>query len=125
MGFDEEVDAAREKLEAALAVESSPDAVVDDLPILEDLLPQLRERIKSRRLGFQLTEDEGEAVIDILHQDNDEALGFVFVADGELVFESNLDEYFDDFVDEDPESFMLRLYETLRADLPKYEIESR
>jgi hypothetical protein len=40
-------------------------------------------------------------------------------------FESNLEAYFDDFVDDDPERFVERLYETLRADLPKYEVENK
>ena len=55
----------------------------------------------------------------------DEALGFIFADNGEYVFESNLEEFFDDFVDEDADSFALRLYETLRSDLPKYEVETK
>jgi hypothetical protein len=52
-------------------------------------------------------------------------LGFIFAEDGEYVFESNLEDYFDDFVDEDADSFVARLYETLRADLAKYEVENK
>ena len=55
-----------------------------------------------------------------------EELGVVEVPeDGEYVFESNLEAYFDDFVDDDPARFVERLYETLRADLPKYEVENK
>ena len=61
----------------------------------------------------------------MVHVETDEELGFIFAEDGEYVFESNLDAYFDDFVDDDPERFVERLYETLRADLPKYEVESK
>ena len=31
----------------------------------------------------------------------------------------------DDFVDDDADSFVTRLYETLRADLAKYEVENK
>ena len=51
-----------------------------------------------------------------------------FGPDGELdlgAYESNLDAYFDDFVDDNPTRFVERLYETLRADLPKYEVENK
>ena len=60
----------------------------------------------------------------LLHPPTEEELGYVFAEDGEYVFESNLADYFDDFVDEDSERFVDRLYETLRADLAKYEVET-
>ncbi len=56
---------------------------------------------------------------------SEEELGFIFAEGGEYVFESNLDAYFDDFVDDDAERFVDRLYENLRADLPKYEVENK
>jgi hypothetical protein len=123
MSFDEEVDAARRKLEAAL-VEDRDNAIFDELAALEELIPILKDRIQTRRLEFALGEDEGESVIEIVHASTEEALGFVYVQDQEYIFESNLDAYFDDFVDEDAQSFVQRLYETLRADLPKYEVEN-
>mgnify|MGYP001176959384 CR=1 FL=1 len=119
-GFDQEVDAARKRLEAALSEEEG----FDDLAALQALAPLLAAKISSRRLTFALSEDEDdETQIAIIHIETDEELGFIFAEDGEYVFESNLDAYFDDFVDEDPERFVERLYETLRADLPKYEVE--
>ena len=90
---------------------------------MQELLPKLTAAIKSRRLTFALSDDEEETAIEVLHTPSDEVLGFVFAAEGEFVFESNLEDYFADFVDEDAESFVQRLYETLRADLAKYEVE--
>lgn len=120
-GFDAEVDAARSRLEAALTEETG----FDDLAALQALAPILEKKISSRRLAFTLGEDDDETQISIIHVETDEELGFIFAEDGEYVFESNLDAYFDDFVDEDPERFVERLYETLRSDLPKYEVESK
>jgi hypothetical protein len=122
MSFDDEVDAARRRLEAALADKDEP---FDDLAALQQLLPKLTAKIQSRRLAFQLGDDDDETSIEIVHTQRNDTLGFIFADDGEYVFESNHDEFFDDFVDEDPDSFALRLYETLRADLPKYEVEAK
>jgi len=120
MGFDDEVDSARRKLEAALSHKDEP---FDDLAALQALLPLLVSKIQSRRLTFQLGDDDDETSIEIVHTQRDEALGFIFADDGEYVFESNHEDFFDDFVDEEADSFTLRLYETLRSDLPKYEVE--
>lgn len=121
-GFDAEVDSARKRLEAALNEETG----FDDLAALQALAPILEEKISSRRLAFTLgEEDDDETQIVVLHVQTDEELGFIFAEDGEYVFESNLEAYFDDFVDDDPERFVERLYETLRADLPKYEVENK
>ncbi|MBX3428622.1 MAG: hypothetical protein KF779_03455 [Hyphomonadaceae bacterium] len=121
-GFDAEVDSARRRLEAALDEETG----FDDLAALQALAPILEEKISSRRLAFTLgDEDDDETQIVVLHVLTDEELGFIFAEDGEYVFESNLEAYFDDFVDDDPERFVERLYETLRADLPKYEVENK
>ncbi|MEZ6022309.1 MAG: hypothetical protein R3C16_02595 [Hyphomonadaceae bacterium] len=120
--FDAEVDAARRRLEAAI----NEDTGFDDLAALQALAPLLEEKIASRRLAFTLgEEDDDETQIVVVHVQTDEELGFIFAEDGEYVFESNLDAYFDDFVDDDPERFVERLYETLRADLPKYEVENK
>lgn len=120
--FDAEVDSARKRLEAALSEETG----FDDLAALQQLAPILEERIASRRLAFTLGDEEDEETqIAIIHTGADEELGFIFAEDGEYVFESNHPDYFDDFVDDDPERFVERLYETLRADLPKYEVERR
>lgn len=122
VGFDAEVDSARKRLEAAL----NEDTGFDDLAALQALAPILEEKISSRRLAFTLgEEDDDETQIIVLHVQTDEELGFIFAEDGEYVFESNLEAYFDDFVDDDPERFVERLYETLRADLPKYEVENK
>jgi hypothetical protein len=123
-GFDDEVDAARGKLEAALRERDSP---FDDIAALNALLPKLEEKIQSRRLAFTAADDEEDERISIavIHVETDEELGFIFAEDGEYVFESNLEDYFDDFVDEDADSFVARLYETLRADLAKYEVENK
>ncbi len=121
-GFDAEVDSARKRLEASL----NEDTGFDDLAALQALAPILAQKISSRRLDFTLgEEDDEETQIVVLHVETDEELGFIFAEDGEYVFESNLDAYFDDFVDDDPERFVERLYETLRADLPKYEVEHK
>ncbi|MCC6788506.1 MAG: hypothetical protein IT547_11760 [Hyphomonadaceae bacterium] len=121
-GFDAEVDSARKRLEDAL----NDDTGFDDLAALQALAPILEEKISSRRLAFTLgDEDDEETQIIVLHVQTDEELGFIFAEDGEYVFESNLEAYFDDFVDDDPERFVERLYETLRADLPKYEVENK
>ncbi|HVY83866.1 MAG TPA: hypothetical protein VG943_01930 [Caulobacterales bacterium] len=122
--FDSEVDNARRRLEAALRDDETE---FDDLAALQALAPLLEDKIKSRRLSFALTgeDDDDETSIAVIHIDTDEELGFIFAEHGEYVFESNLDAYFDDFVDEDAESFVARLYETLRADLPKYEVENK
>lgn len=121
--FDAEVDAARTRLEASL----NEDEAFDDLAALQALAPLLERHIRSRRLAFTLGEDgdDEETHIVIVHVGSDEELGFIFAEDGEYVFESNLDAYFDDFVDDNAERFVERLYETLRADLPKYEVESK
>jgi hypothetical protein len=121
-GFDADVDAARQRLEQSLQERESP---FDDAAALNALLPKLRGKIQSRRLAFAAAEDEDEEIlIAIVHVQNDEELGFIFAEDGEYIFESNLEDYFDDFVDDDADSFVLRLYETLKADLPKYEVEN-
>lgn len=120
--FDSEVDAARKRLEASL----SEDTGFDDLAALQAIAPLLATKISSRRLAFTLgDEDDDETQIAVIHVPTDEELGFIFAEDGEYVFESNLEAYFDDFVDDDPERFVERLYETLRADLPKYEVENK
>lgn len=119
--FDAEVDSARKRLEAAL----TEDEAFDDLAALQALAPILERGISSRRLAFTLGDDDDETHIAIVHVQTDEELGFIFAEDGEYVFESNLDAYFDDFVDDNAERFVERLYETLRADLPKYEVESK
>jgi hypothetical protein len=120
--FDDEVDAARTRLEASLTEESG----FDDLAALQALAPILEAKIRSRRLRFALSEDDDEETsIVVLHVPSDEELGFIFAEEGEYVFESNLDAYFDDFVDDDAERFVERLYENLRADLPKYEVENK
>jgi hypothetical protein len=120
--FDSEVDSARKRLEASL----SEDAGFDDLAALQALAPILDHKIRSRRLAFALAEEEeDETQIAVIHVQTDEELGFIFAEDGEYVFESNLEAYFDDFVDDDPQRFVERLYETLRADLPKYEVENK
>ncbi len=120
--FDADVDSARKRLEAAM----NDDTGFDDLAALQALAPILDAKIRSRRLAFALAEaDEDETQIAVIHVETDEELGFIFAEDGEYVFESNLDAYFDDFVDDDPDRFVERLYETLRADLPKYEVENK
>ena len=120
--FDAEVDGARKRLEAALNDETG----FDDLAALQALAPILEDKIRSRRLSFALAEEEeDETQIAVIHVQTDEELGFIFAEDGEYVFESNLEAYFDDFVDDDPARFVERLYETLRADLPKYEVENK
>lgn len=120
--FDAEVDAARKRLEAALSEETG----FDDLAALQQIAPLLESKISSRRLAFTLgDDDDDETQIAVIHVPTDEELGFIFAEDGEYVFESNLEAYFDDFVDDDPERFVERLYETLRADLPKYEVENK
>jgi len=120
--FDAEVDGARKRLEAAL----SEDTGFDDLAALQALAPILEQKIRSRRLAFTLgDEEDDETQIIVLHVPTDEELGFIFAEDGEYVFESNLEAYFDDFVDDEPGRFVERLYETLRADLPKYEVENK
>lgn len=124
MSFDEEVDAARRKLEEAMA-EAEAEPGFDAARALSSLLPILRTRLQSRRLAFALSDDEEEPLIEVVHVETDEVLGEIFAEDGEFGFESALGDYFDDFVDPEPESFVLRLYETLRADLPKYEVEQR
>jgi hypothetical protein len=119
--FDAEVDDARKRLEASLNEENG----FDDIAALQTLAPLLEKKISSRRLAFALGDDDEEAQIVVLHVQTDEELGFIFAEDGEYVFESNHPDYFDDFVDDDPERFVERLYETLRSDLPKYEVENR
>ncbi len=124
MAFDDEVDAARKRLEKAIA---EGDVEFDDLAALQALAPLLEAKISSRRLTFTIAgdDDDDETSITVIHTSSDEELGFIFAEDGEYVFESNLDAYFDDFVDDSPERFVERLYETLRADLPKYEVENK
>ena len=121
-GFDDEVDAARKRLEDSLKEETA----FDDLAALQALAPLLGAKIQSRRLAFTLSEDDDEETsIAIIHVPTDEELGFIFAEEGEYVFESNLDAYFDDFVDDEAARFVERLYENLRADLPKYEVENK
>ncbi len=120
--FDAEVDSARKRLEAAIGEEEG----FDELAALQAIAPLLEKRISSRRLAFTLgDDDEEETQIVVIHVQTDEELGFIFAEDGEYVFESNHPDYFDDFVDDDAERFVERLYETLRSDLPKYEVENR
>jgi len=125
MGFDDDVDAAKKRLEASL---DETTETYDDLAALQRLAPVLQEKIQSRRISFAIPEDDDEEeqlAIAIIHNASDEELGFIFCEAGEYVFESNADGYFDDFVDDDAESFVARLYETLRADLAKYEVENK
>jgi hypothetical protein len=119
--FDDEVDTARKRLEGALSEQPG----FDELAALQALAPLLEKRIASRRLAFTLGDDDDETHIAIIHIETDEELGFIFAEDGEYVFESNHPDYFDDFVDDEAPRFVERLYETLRADLPKYEVENK
>ena len=122
MGFDDEVDSARERLRRAMH-EQEP--AFDARDVLKTLKPALERRIQSRRLTFAYSDEPGEdPAIVITHLISGDELGYILADENELVFESALDEYFDDFVDDDPESFVARLYETLRADIPKYELET-
>jgi hypothetical protein len=101
-GFDDEVDAARKRLEESLVEESA----FDDLAALQALAPLLEEKIQSRRLAFRISEDDDEETsIAIIHVPTDEDLGFIFA--------------------EEAARFVERLYENLRADLPKYEVENK
>ncbi len=125
MSFDDDVDAAKKRLEASL---DETGETYDDLAALQRLAPILQDKIQSRRISFATPEDDDEdeqLAIAIIHNASDEELGFIFCEGGEYVFESNVDGYFDDFVDDDAESFVARLYETLRADLAKYEVENK
>jgi hypothetical protein len=123
MGFDDEVDAARKRFEAEIQEDETE--TFDALGALKALLPKIEGKIKSRRLTFSLSEDdEDDTSILVVHSPSEEELGYVFAEDGEYIFESSLADYFDDFVDEDADRFVDRLYETLRADLPKYEVET-
>lgn len=124
MGFDDDVDAAKKRLEASL---DETGETFDDLAALQRLAPILQDKIQSRRLSFAVPEDDDDdqLAIAVIHNASDEELGFIFCEGGEYVFESNADGYFDDFVDDDAESFVARLYETLRADLAKYEVENK
>jgi hypothetical protein len=123
MGFDDEIDAARERL--LRAIKDDDGVAVTDADALRQFLPTLQEKIASRRLKFVWSEDEDDLAIDVVHVQTDEVLGSIYVEDGEYVFESSQEDYFDDLVDEDAESFLFRVYETLRADMPKYEVESQ
>lgn len=123
MSFDDEVDAARDRLKASLS--SADDSLFDELAALQALVPKLESKIRSKRLTFAVSEeDDAELSIAVLHASTDEELGHIFAEDGEYVFESSLEDYFDDFVDEDADAFVSRLYETLKTDLAKYEIEN-
>lgn len=125
MSFDDDVDAAKKRLEAAL---DDTGESYDDLAALQRIAPILQDKIQSRRISFAVPEDDDEdeqLAIAIIHSASDEELGFIFCEGGEYVFESNVDGYFDDFVDDDAESFVARLYETLRADLAKFEVENK
>jgi hypothetical protein len=121
-GFDDEVDDARKRLETAR--EGAEASGFDELAALQELIPLLQEKIASRRLSFDMTDDEEDISIGIVHSQSEEVLGFIYADEGEFVFESNQDGYFDDFVDENAQSFVARLYETLRADLAKFEVEA-
>ncbi|MGE3303789.1 MAG: hypothetical protein AB7M12_11830 [Hyphomonadaceae bacterium] len=121
MGFDDEVDDARKRLEAAR--DEAGEAGFDDLSALQKLLPALTEKIQSRRLSFALSDDEEDVSIEVVHTPSEEVLGIIYADEGEFAFESEQDGYFDDFVDDDAGRFVSRLYETLRADLPKFEVE--
>lgn len=123
MSFDEEVDAAVEMLRSA--ERPAEEAEPDELAALQALAPKLEERIRSRRLTFAAPEDaEEELSIAVLHTDTDEILGHIYAEPGELVFESDLPDYFEDFVEEDPETFVARLYESLKGGLARYELDS-
>jgi hypothetical protein len=121
-GFDDEVDEARKRLESARS--EAETTGFDELAALQELLPLLAEKIASRRLSFDMTDDEEDSAIEVIHVKSEDVLGFIYADEGEFVFESNQDGYFDDFVDENAASFVTRLYETLRADLPKFEVEA-
>jgi len=121
-GFDDEVDEARKRLESARS--EAETSGFDELAALQELLPLLAEKIASRRLSFDMTDDEEDSAIEVIHVKSEDVLGFIYADEGEFVFESNQDGYFDDFVDENAASFVTRLYETLRADLPKFEVEA-
>ena len=121
-GFDDEVDEARKRLESARS--EAETTGFDELAALQELLPLLSEKIASRRLSFDMSDDEEDSAIEVIHVKSEEVLGFIYADEGEFVFESNQDGYFDDFVDENAASFVTRLYETLRADLPKFEVEA-
>lgn len=123
MSFDDEVDAARERLKSSLA--GAEDATFDELAALQALAPKLQEKIASRRLAFLVSDEEDEAIaIAVVHAVMDEVLGHIYAEDGEYIFEADLSDYFEDFVDEDADAFVGRLYETLKAGLARYEFEA-
>lgn len=126
MSFDDDIDAARERLLAA-AVEESGEGL-DDLAALQAMMGLLGTRLASRRLAFSLSDglddDEEEApLIEITHTGTEEVIGIIVADGGEYLFESDFADYFDDFVEETAEDFVARLYEVLRSGLPEYEID--
>lgn len=123
MSFDDEIDAARERLKATLA--GGEDPAFDELAALQALAPKLEERINSRRLAFLVSDEEDEAIaIAVVHAAMDEVLGHIYAEDGEYIFEAELSDYFEDFVDEDADAFVGRLYDMLKSNLARYEFEA-
>jgi len=123
MSFDDEVDAARERLKSSLS--GAEEASFDELAALQALAPRLQEKIASRRLSFLVSDEEDDAIaIAVVHAPMDEVLGHIYAEDGEYIFEAELSDYFEDFVDEDADGFVARLYEMLKANLARYEFEA-
>lgn len=123
MSFDDDVDAARERLKSSLA--GGEDVNFDELAALQALAPKLQAKIASRRLAFLVSDEEDEAIaIAVVHAEMDEVLGHIYAEDGEYIFEADLSDYFEDFVDEDADAFVARLYEMLKASLARYEFEA-
>ena len=97
---------------------------IPELPPIENTLTETPDLYDHLMWQLHMAVSD-ETILEIVHTATDEALGFIVAQDGEYVFESNLEEFFEDFVDESADSFALRLYETLRADMPKYEVENK
>ncbi len=67
-GFDDEVDDARKRLESSIEGDVS---AFDEGEALEKLLPQIQERIASRRLKFTVGEDDEDPSIEVVHVSSD------------------------------------------------------
>ena len=123
MSFDDEVDAARERLKSSLS--GGEEANFDELAALQALAPKLQDKIASRRLSFLVSDEEDDAIAKaMVHAPMEKVLGHIYAEDGEYIFEADLSDYFEDFVDEDADGFVARLYEMLKANLARYEFEA-
>ena len=130
MGFDDEVDEVKREMQTA---KLDPQARRETAA---KLCQHLKEQINSKRLDFAVSDDNGDPIVQIKYQPDNETLASVYVnEDGSITFQAAgaTDEaeeedddagYFPSYVEYmDEEEFLEDAYDMLKVGIAEYELD--